>query len=500
MNTNVQSTEELKKKIEELEERNRFLELILDTIPVNVFAKDTQSRYCYTNKMCDAMNNTKHGELLGKTDFERNTPVEIARAYYEDDRNIMQSKTGSRMFAPEECGNQMHYYEIIKEPLIQNDDTVLGILGMVINVDNALGILKTEEQKSPDKLGAAFENMSGAIANTLGKRYDAFIYLNTTQNYYNILQKRGILEKAKDFGTLEDYYETCRMYIHQDDLHVSKSLPRNIEDTEEYRAEKGLYSIEIRICDDEGNYRWKEVECFRMKNGDANGFFMTIFDIDDAVKRRQKQNLKAINNDIIDILSTVVEFRSVESGDHIQRIKGFTKIMLKYVNQVYNDVDYSAEEIDVISSASAMHDIGKIAIPDGILLKPGKLTPEEFDEMKKHTTKGCDILVTMENLQDEKYYKYCYDICRHHHERYDGRGYPDGLKGDEISLEAQIVSVADVYDALISKRVYKDAYSLGEAYDMILNGECGVFSPKLMECFKLAREEMEAFSKEQFGV
>ncbi len=354
MNTDVLSTEELQKKLQELEERNRFLELILDTIPVNVFAKDTESRYCYTNKMCDAMNNAKRGELLGKTDFDRNTPDEIARAYYEDDRYIMQSKTGSRMFAPEAYGNQMHYYEIIKEPLTEADGTVSGVLGMVINVDNALGILKSESETDHDNLGAAFENMSGEIANTLGKRYDAFIYLNTTLNHYYILQKRGILEKAKDFGSLEDYYETCRMYIHQDDLHVSKSLPRNIEDTEEYRAEKGLYSIEIRICDEEGNYRWKEVECFRMKNGESDGFFMTIFDINDAVIRRQKQNLRAINNDIIDILSTVVEFRSVESGDHIQRIKGFTKIMLKYVNKVYDNVCYSPEEIDVISSASAI--------------------------------------------------------------------------------------------------------------------------------------------------
>ncbi len=498
MNIHSLSNEELSQKIKELEERNQFLELILDTIPINIFTKDTQSRYSYTNKLCDAINGVERGELLGKSDFDRNTPEEIARAYYEDDKKIMQSKTGSRMLAPEACGKEMHYYEIIKEPLIEKNGNVSGVLGIVLNIDSALGVLKTTSET--ENSVAATQNVSSDLANILGKRYDAFIYLNEAQGYYNILQKRGILEKAKDFGTLEDYYEACKMYIHQDDLHFSKSLPKNIENTEEYRAEKGLYSIEVRFCDEEGNYRWKEVECFRMKNGDSTGFLMTIFDIDDAVKKRQKQNLKAINNDIIDILSTVVEFRSVESGDHIQRIKGFTKIMLQYVNEVYENVHYTPELIDVISSASAMHDIGKIAIPDGILLKPGKLTPEEFDEMKKHTTKGCDILVTMENLQDENYYKYCYDICRHHHERYDGRGYPDGLKGDEISLEAQIVSVADVYDALISKRVYKDAYSLGEAYDMILNGECGVFSPQLMECFKLARADMEAFSREQFGV
>lgn len=188
----------------------------------------------------------------------------------------------------------------------------------------------------------------------------------------------------------------------------------------------------------------------------------------------------------------------MESGDHINRIKGFTKILLKYVNEMYEDVDYSPETMEVISSAAAMHDVGKIAIPDSILLKPGKLTPEEFNEMKQHTVKGCEILDSMATLQDENYSKYSYEICRYHHERYDGKGYPDGLKGDEIPLAAQIVSVADVYDALISKRVYKDAYSVEEAYQMILNGECGVFSPKLMECFTRAQKEMEEFSYQQF--
>lgn len=500
MSTHSLNNEEMQKRINELEQRNHLLELILDTIPANVFAKDTDCRYSYTNKLCDTMNQVKRGELIGKSDFDRNAPHEIAQAYYDDDQKIMQTKIGSRMFAPEELDGKMHYYEIIKEPMITPDGNVTGILGIVINVDNSLGIQNDVSIAAPKDLGASFQNMAGEIAHTLGKRYDAFLYLSPTQNYYYILQKRGILEKVKDFGTLDEYYEICKKYVHQEDLDYTRSLPTNIENTQEYRSEKGFYSTEIRVCDEEGNYRWKEIECFRMKNGDSEGFFMTIFDVHNAVLKRQKQSLKAINNDIIDILSTVVEFRSVESGDHIQRIKGFTKIMLKYVEQVYDNVHYTPEEIDVISSASAMHDIGKIAIPDGILLKPGKLTPEEFDEMKKHTTKGCDILNTMENIQDENYFRYCYDICRHHHERYDGRGYPDGLTGEEISLAAQIVSVADVYDALISKRVYKDAYSLGEAYDMILNGECGVFSPKLMECFKLARQEMEDFSKEQFGV
>ena len=128
-----------------------------------------------------------------------------------------------------------------------------------------------------------------------------------------------------------------------------------------------------------------------------------------------------------------------------------------------------------------MHDIGKIAIPDSVLLKPGKLTPEEFEIMKTHTIRGCEILQSLDYTQDEEYYNYCYDICRHHHERWDGNGYPDHLVGEQISIPAQVVSLADVYEALISERVYKPAYTHEEAIQMIAGGECGIFNPQLLK-------------------
>jgi putative two-component system response regulator len=130
-----------------------------------------------------------------------------------------------------------------------------------------------------------------------------------------------------------------------------------------------------------------------------------------------------------------------------------------------------------------MHDIGKIAIPDSILLKPGPLTPEEFEIMKTHTIRGCEILTSLNYTQDQVYFKYCYEICRYHHERWDGRGYPDGLKEEEISIWAQATSLADVYDALTSKRVYKAAFTHKQAVEMIMKGECGVFNPKMLDCF-----------------
>lgn len=194
----------------------------------------------------------------------------------------------------------------------------------------------------------------------------------------------------------------------------------------------------------------------------------------------QERRLRQSNQFVIDALSTTVEFRNCESGQHIKRIRVLTKILLERATKFY---PVTQEEIEAISGASAMHDIGKIAIPDSILLKPGRLTDEEFNIMKTHTTRGCEILESLNYTQDQQYYNYCYEICRHHHERWDGRGYPDGLKGDEISVWAQATSIADVYDALTSVRVYKDAYTHEEATAMILRGECGTFNPKLLECF-----------------
>ena len=208
----------------------------------------------------------------------------------------------------------------------------------------------------------------------------------------------------------------------------------------------------------------------------------------------QTQRLKKVNENIVDILGSVVESRSLESGQHIQRVKGYTKILALEMMDAYKEYGLTKEMIEIIVSASALHDIGKVAIPDNILLKPGRFTPEEFEIMKTHTTRGCELLDEIRGNWDEEYSKASWEICRYHHERHDGKGYPDHLVGDEIPISAQLVSIADVYDALISKRCYKDAYELEAAYNMILNGECGTFSPKLIECFKRSKDKFEALA------
>ena len=204
---------------------------------------------------------------------------------------------------------------------------------------------------------------------------------------------------------------------------------------------------------------------------------------------RQTQKLKQVNEYTIDALSTIVEFRNLESGQHINRIKGFTKLLLECLAEKYPEYKLNKQTINLITQASAVHDIGKIAIPDAILLKPGRLTEEEFEVMKTHTTKGCEILNNLTYFKEQDYFKYWYDICRSHHERWDGKGYPDGLMKEDIPLCAQVVSLADVYDALISKRCYKDALQHNKVVEMILNGECGVFPPKIIDCFSTIAEK-----------
>lgn len=188
------------------------------------------------------------------------------------------------------------------------------------------------------------------------------------------------------------------------------------------------------------------------------------------------------NRMMVGILSQIVEFRNGESGSHVLNINIFTGMLLESLVQHTDKYDLSWSERLLITTASALHDIGKIGIDDKILNKPGGLTDEEFKIMQNHTIIGASILENMGSYQDEELMKVAYQICRWHHERYDGKGYPDGLKGDEIPISAQVVSLADVYDALVSERVYKKAYSHEKAIEMITNGECGCFNPILLEC------------------
>ena len=185
---------------------------------------------------------------------------------------------------------------------------------------------------------------------------------------------------------------------------------------------------------------------------------------------------------LVGVLSHIVEFRNGESGAHVRHIRIITELLLRRLLEISSKYSITAEQQDMIPLASALHDIGKIGIDEKILNKPGRLTPEEFEVMKTHSMLGAKMLHDLDNFAEQPLLQTAYEIARWHHERWDGRGYPDGLKGDEIPISAQLVSLADVYDALTSERCYKKAFSHEKAVQMILNGECGAFNPLLLQC------------------
>ena len=199
----------------------------------------------------------------------------------------------------------------------------------------------------------------------------------------------------------------------------------------------------------------------------------------DQIYEKERQG-----NLMIDILSHIVEFRNGESGLHVLHVRSLTELLLRRLSQKTDRYRLTPAEIAIITTASALHDIGKIAIDENILNKPGRLTDEEFAIMKTHTTVGAEMLENLPIHQHDPLVNVAYQICRWHHERYDGRGYPDGLRGDSIPISAQVVALADVYDALTSVRVYKPPFPHEEAVQMILDGKCGTFNPLLLECLQ----------------
>ena len=194
---------------------------------------------------------------------------------------------------------------------------------------------------------------------------------------------------------------------------------------------------------------------------------------------------------LVGVLSHIVEFRNGESGAHVRHIRMITEMLLHRLLEISSRYSITAEQQDMIPLASALHDIGKIGIDEKILNKPGKLTPEEFEVIKTHSMLGAQILYDLDNFSEQPLLQTAYEIARWHHERWDGRGYPDGLKGDEIPISAQLVSLADVYDALTSERCYKKAFSHEKAMQMILNGECGAFNPLLLQCLTNIQSDLK---------
>ncbi len=204
----------------------------------------------------------------------------------------------------------------------------------------------------------------------------------------------------------------------------------------------------------------------------------------------QAQRLAEMSLGMVEALSTAIEFRSDESGEHVRRLHNITCHLLRHTSL---GEGLSDEQIRLIGIGAVTHDVGKLSVPDAVLNKKGRLTQEEFTLMKNHTVKGAQLLSNIPQMREHPAYPYAYDIALHHHERWDGGGYPHGLVSDQTPIWTQVVSLADVYDALVSKRCYKDAYSAQTAMTMILDGECGAFNPRLLACFREAEPVLRQF-------
>lgn len=354
-----------------------------------------------------------------------------------------------------------------------------------------------------------------AVIASLASDFDYICYIDTNTNHVHRFYASEVFKKViSTIDTSLRTYEKLQAFFN---LIVYKEDKENFfKQIETKRIQEELefldnYEVYFRVFIENQIFYYK-LKITRAKN-DSHGITMGLMPFDEQMRTRiqheeqrkaskkmeeqlekllnertaeiqeKNEKLNRINNDIIEMIGDITEARDFESGTHIRRVKNFTKILANQIMTDWPEFNLTPEKVNLISNASALHDIGKISIPDMILLKPARLTPEEFEIMKTHTTKGCELLKKAPKDWSSSYLQTSMDICLYHHEKYDGKGYPQGLVGEQIPIAAQIVSIVDCYDALCSKRVYKDDFKSDEAYKMIQEGQCGTFSPKLLKSF-----------------
>lgn len=212
----------------------------------------------------------------------------------------------------------------------------------------------------------------------------------------------------------------------------------------------------------------------------------------DTVSIMEEENqFKAHHEHLIEILRDIMFYRNTESVKHVQYVQEYTRIIAKQYAKLYPRSKMTAHKIDLIVQAAQMHDVGKITMPDAILTRPGQLSRSEMELLKEHTINGSRIMKVMFEFQEKDYSRICYNVCLYHHEKYDGTGYPYGLKKDKIPIEAQIVALADMYDTLVNEKMNTEVYSKEKAFYMLMNGICGELSPRMKECLQEAKESLE---------
>lgn len=377
----------------------------------------------------------------------------------------------------------------IKSKEIHDADGHIYIVGILENI--------TKKKKLEHTNAQLLEQMGVMFQDSFQRMYIIDIAANTCQVIRLGIEHTRRRPLIRKLTRIVAAYERTRIY--PADLDNFRAKCMYLKSPSAFTKGRNEVYFDIRVRDGLGpEYHWYTMLIRRAQQDE--GKLICLAKCVDELKRQESLQRKYIeqmkyqkfSEQIIDSLGTIVEFRDSDSGEHILRTKQLTKILLTYLSD--NDPEYhlTEDKIEKITMAAAMHDVGKISIPDAILNKPGRLTPEEYEIMKTHTTKGYDILNSIEIGQDNEFGCYCREICRYHHERYDGKGYPDHLCGDEIPIWGQIVSIVDVYDALVSPRVYKPAYGHEKAVRMIMNGECGSFNPKLLEGLTACADKLRA--------
>lgn len=346
---------------------------------------------------------------------------------------------------------------------------------LYVMVCRDIHVRKQLEQMMAKQLDVAYQAIPGGVA--VIRLDEGLTVLEASDSFYDALE----------VGEQEHLcYMDC--VDERDREQMSRSIHENVRCG---RALDLVYRENIH-----GHTRWIQARGNQLRReGNFPVYLMIRMDVSELKETQQRleqeqQQYREYTDNVINTLSNLVEFRDTDSGEHVKRTRSLTKILLEAMARRHPEYELDRERIEKIAGAAALHDVGKIAISDVILNKPGRLTSEEFDVMKGHTVKGYEIIRALNLHQDEEQRQYCMDISRNHHERWDGNGYPDHLKGDEIPIWSQVVSVVDVYDALVSPRVYKAAFSHDTAVHMILNGECGCFNPELLECLLECKDRL----------
>ena len=358
------------------------------------------------------------------------------------------------------------------------------------------------------------EKQNVAAVNTLTREYDSLVLIDfKTGKTFNY--KVGKQLKSSGFVPDENltYEESCRRFA--ESFVIPEDRQRYLERISkeavlEHVKDGEPYYVNFRSKTGEGAETYYQSK-FALADRTGNSVMAGIHSVDSEMRRElakqeeleemitartselQDKNkaLNRMNEEIVELLADLVEGRDKSSGEHVRRVKELTRTLCTQAMKDIPEFHLTERMVNLIASASALHDIGKITIPDNVLKKPGRLTDEEFELMKTHTTAGVDILSMAPGDWGRDYVTICMEICGGHHEKWDGRGYPQGLKGEEIPVSAQVVSIADVFDALTSERVYKKAYSPETAFHMIQDGQCGAFNPKLLASLAKCRRQFE---------